>query len=91
MAKTITPTITDADYRIAADNGRELLEKAFAAAVDLPLWAINRVVESWDLGDSCYSRDDYVGAWMAYGTGFLAILDNERFSLLKRDKDGKIV
>lgn len=91
MAKTITPTTTDEGYRIAAENGAALLAKAFDAAVNLPMWAIGRVVENWDLGDANMADGDYVSAWLAYGAGYLAIVDNQEFSLLKRNQHGEIV
>ena len=91
MPKTITPMTTEAEYKIAAENGAALLDKVLMAAVNLPVRAINLVVENWDLGDACYAREDYVGAWMAYGTGYLAVVDHQEFSLLKRDKHGKLI
>lgn len=79
------------EFKTAAEAGCDLLERAFNAAIGLPEWAMDRVVENWDLGNDCYARDDYVGAWMAYGTGYLAITDNELCSLLKRDEHGQII
>jgi len=78
------------EFQPAADAGRDLLERVFNAAIGLPMWVMDRVVENWDLGNDCYAREDYVGAWMAYGTGCLAITDNQTASLLKRDEHGKI-
>lgn len=78
------------EFRTAALAAEALELKVYDNAVGLGPFVLNFVAEMRTLAESCAAREDYVGAWIAYGRSYLAIQEGERFSLLKRDEHGQI-
>ena len=78
-------------FRIAARHAEELAFRAYNASVGLTYYGVAQANSFFRIAEDCAAREDYVGAWQAYGGAFLVIQENEKFSVLKRDEHGKIL
>ncbi len=90
MAKTLTPTITDAEYRTAAVAAEKLAFRAYDDAIGLSYYGVSLANEFFRTAEDCAAREDWVGCWLAYGGAYLAGQDNQRNTLIKRDEHGNI-
>lgn len=87
----MTITDTAADWKPGALAAEKLLDRALLNAVDVDLDALTEIARDYRLAADCRVRGDYVGAWIAYGRGFLRVEDAQVYSLLKKDENGQIV
>ena len=88
MANTTTP---DVHFHDAAVNAERLANKIFNNAVGLSRSALDRVSEYFRIAEECAYREDYVGAWNAFGGVVVTVQDLQQYSLLKTDKYGRSI
>lgn len=84
-------TAQDNAYRIAARNGEALANRVYDNAVGLTYFAVNRASDFFRIAEDCAARADWVGAWSAYGGVVITVQDDQRYSLLKTDVDGRTI
>lgn len=83
--------IADQEFRPAAVAAETLAMRAYDNAVGLSYYGVAQANEFFRIAEDCAAREDYVGAWQAYAGAYLVVEDNQRFSLLKKDADGRTV
>jgi hypothetical protein len=67
----------------AALIGREEAEREYDASIGITYYGLAQYADHFRAGVDMAAREDWVGAWLAFGNAWLAVRQNRRNTLLK--------